>query len=61
MTSMDSESIGSEVNLRTAESIADAPLPTRSKLRMRQNLFVQFWRFASINLKMMRIILSGHH
>ncbi|WP_407687808.1 hypothetical protein [Mycobacterium sp. HUMS_1102779] len=61
MTSMDSESIDSEVNVRTAERIADAPLPTRSKLRMRQNLLVQFWRFTSINLKMMRIIFSGHH
>ena len=61
MTSMDSESIDSEVNTRTAERIADAPLPTRSKLRMRQNLLVQFWRFTSINLKMMRIIFSGHH
>lgn len=61
MTSMDSESIDSEVNVRTAERIADAPLPTRSTLRMRRNLLVQFWRFTSINLKMMRIIFSGHH
>jgi hypothetical protein len=61
MTSMDSASIDSEVNVLTAERIADAPLPTRSKLRMRQNLLVQFWRFTSINLKMMRIIFSGHH
>ncbi|TVS88985.1 hypothetical protein [Mycobacterium helveticum] len=61
MTSMDSESVDSEVNVRTAERIAGAPLPTRSKLRMRQNLLVQFWRFTSINLKMMRIIFSGHH
>lgn len=52
--------IYSEVDARTAERIADAPLPTRSTLRMRQNLFVQFWRFVRINLKMMRIISSGH-
>jgi len=58
---MDSESIDTEVNVRTAERIADAPLPTRSTLRMRRNLLVQFWRFTSINLKMMRIIFSGHH
>jgi hypothetical protein len=50
----------SDVDVRTAESIADAPLPTRAKLRMRQNLLVQGWRFASINLKMMRIIIHGH-
>ena len=48
------------VNARTAESIASAPLPTRRKLRLRQNLLVQAWRFARINLKMLRIIASGH-
>ncbi|EUA03853.1 hypothetical protein I547_2436 [Mycobacterium kansasii 824] len=48
------------MNVQTAERIADAPLPTGAKLRMRQNLLVQFWRFARINLKMMRIIFSGH-
>lgn len=58
--SMDDDSIDSEVNVRTAERIAHAPLPTRSKLRMRQNLLVQFWRFGCINLRMMRIIYSGH-
>ena len=58
--SMDDDSIDSEVNVRTAERIAHAPLPTRSKLRMRQNLLVQFWRFGRINLRMMRIIYSGH-
>ena len=57
---MDDDSINSEVNVRTAERIADAPLPTNAKLRMRQNLLVQFWRFARINLRMMRIIFSGH-
>lgn len=61
MTSMDSESIDSEVNIRTTERIADAPLPTRSTLRMRRNLLVQIWRFARINLKMMRIVFSAHH
>jgi hypothetical protein len=50
----------SEADARTAESIAYAPLPTRAKLRMRQNLVVQLWRFASINLKMLRVIFSGH-
>ena len=57
---MDDDSIDSEVNVRTAESIADAPLPTRWRLRMRQNLLIQSWRFARINLRMMRIIFSGH-
>ena len=50
----------SEVDLRTAERIADAPLPTASTLRKRQNPAVQLWRFARINLKMMRIITRAH-
>jgi hypothetical protein len=58
--SMGDDNIYSEVDARTAERIADAPLPTRATLRMRQNLLVQFWRFVRINLKMMRIINSGH-
>ncbi len=57
---MGDDNIYSEVDARTAERIADAPLPTRGTLRMRQNLLVQFWRFICINLKMMRIIYSGH-
>ncbi len=57
---MDNDRIGSDVDARTAERIADAPLPTRATLRRRQNLLVQFWRFIRINLKMSRIIFSGH-
>ncbi len=60
MDPTESDGIDSEANVRTAERIADAPLPTSATLRMRQNLFVQGWRFARINLKMMRIIFSGH-
>lgn len=50
----------SEVDQRTAERIADAPLPTAATLRMRHNPVIQFWRFVRINLKMMRIITGGH-
>ncbi len=57
---MGDDNIYSEVDARTAERIADAPLPTRATLRMRQNPLVQFWRFVRINLKMMRIVYSGH-
>lgn len=57
----DADKSGSDVDVRTAERIADAPLPTGAKLRMRQNLPVQMWRFVRINLKTMRIIFSGHH
>ncbi|WP_253842994.1 hypothetical protein [Mycobacterium colombiense] len=58
---MDDDSTDSPVNAATAERIANAPLPTRAKLRMRQNLLIQAWRFVRINTKMMRIIAGGHH
>lgn len=45
----------------TGESIASAPLPTPSTLRMRQNVFYQLFRFVAINLKMIRVIARGHH
>ena len=56
---MDDENTYSDVNALTAERIADAPLPTPGRLRMRQNVLVQFGRFILINLKMLRIIY-GH-
>jgi hypothetical protein len=59
-TLMDDNNIDSEVDSRTAESIAGAPLPTRATLRRRQNLLIQFWRFVGINIKMARIIFRGH-
>lgn len=42
------------------ERIAGAPLPTPRTLRRRKNLFFQLWRFALINLKMLRMIGKGH-
>lgn len=56
---MDVDNIYSDVNALTAERICDAPLPTPARLRMRQNILVQFWRFIRINVKMLRIIY-GH-
>lgn len=56
---MDDNTVDSEANIHTAESIADAPLPTPATLRMRQNVPFQFWRFARINLKMMRGLSSA--
>lgn len=41
----------------TTEDIARAPLPTRTTLRARQSLVVQFVRFLAINAKMVRIIV----
>ncbi len=44
----------------TDERIASAPLPTDRALRMRSNVPVQLWRFARINLRMVRMIRRGH-
>lgn len=38
-----------------------APLPTAKTLRQRKNLVIQAYRFIAINLKMVGIILKGHH
>lgn len=52
---------GQTVNARTTEGIESAPLPTARKLRQRQSLLIQSWRFVRFNLRMMRIIRSGNH
>lgn len=36
------------------------PLPTKSTLFWRKNIFWQVWRFIVLNLKIMRIIVGGH-
>jgi hypothetical protein len=43
------------------DSIAHAPLPTAKTLRSRTSLPVQVWRFAAINVRMMRMVVKGHH
>lgn len=48
----------------TAEPVADlskAPLPTPKTLRMRRNLPFQFTRFLAFNMRIMRMVLKGHH
>jgi hypothetical protein len=42
------------------ERIAAAPLPTARTLKRRSSLRVQTWRFAQINLRMIRMIRKGH-
>ncbi|MCB2174813.1 MAG: hypothetical protein KQH57_03335 [Actinomycetales bacterium] len=42
------------------EAIASSPLPTPKTLARRRNVVFQFYRFAAINLKMMRVIARGH-
>jgi hypothetical protein len=43
------------------EAIANAPLPTEKTLRFRKNILIQLWRFTAINIKMVKMILKGHH
>lgn len=42
-------------------SIAQAPLPTEKTVRARTNLIVQVWRFAAINVRMLKMVRKGHH
>lgn len=42
-------------------SIAHAPLPTPKTVRARTSLPVQLWRFAAINVRMLRMVFKGHH
>ena len=47
--------------MNTAEEhIASAPLPTERTLLLRSNIPFQLWRFAVINLRMLRMIRKGH-
>lgn len=43
------------------QSIGQAPLPTEKTVRARTNLFIQFWRFLAINMRMMKMVRKGHH
>jgi hypothetical protein len=43
------------------DSIAQAPLPTPDTLKSRTSLPKQAIRFGAINIKMIRMILKGHH
>lgn len=41
------------------ERVAGAPPPTAKTLRRRKSLLMQSWRFAVLNLKMLRMIGKG--
>lgn len=42
-------------------AVSKAPLPTPATLRARKNLLIQSWRFIAINIRMVKMILKGHH
>ncbi len=37
------------------------PIPTKFTLWLRRNILVQLFRFVVINIKVMRIVIGGHH
>jgi len=56
--------IMTEPTQATADPIADlskAPLPTARTLKARQNIFGQFLRFVAFDLRIMRMVIKGHH
>ena len=44
-----------------ATDLSRAPLPTEKTLRMRRNLPYQATRFIAYNLRIMRMVVKGHH
>jgi len=42
-------------------SFDQAPLPTQKQIRARNNLAIQAWRFAVLNLKMIGMVRKGEH
>lgn len=49
-----------ESNGPTAD-LSKAPLPTSRTLRARQNVPLQFFRFVAFDLRIMRMVIKGHH
>lgn len=55
MSDMTNETFSPTPDLRSA------PLPTERTLRMRRNLPYQAYRFAAFNLRIVRMVVKGHH
>lgn len=41
--------------------LSGAPRPIEKTLKMRKNIFLQLWRFVSLNLRMVAMIFKGDH
>ena len=41
--------------------LSKAPLPTAKTLGARRNVWLQFWRFVAFDLRIMRMVIKGHH
>lgn len=41
--------------------LSRSPMPTAKTLNYRKNVFVQFFRFVAFDLRIMRMVIKGHH
>lgn len=41
--------------------LSGAPRPIDKTLKMRKNVLFQFWRFVSLNVRMVAMIFKGDH
>ncbi|CAB4991808.1 unannotated protein [freshwater metagenome] len=47
--------------MSSISTFSDARIPTAGEVRARRNLFIQGWRFAVLNVKMIVMVTRGHH
>ena len=48
-------------NTQPTADLSKAPLPTEKTLKARKSLPFQATRFAAFNVRIMRMVLKGHH
>jgi hypothetical protein len=51
----------SETPASTVADLSKSPLPTRKTLSQRRNVVLQFFRFVRFDLRIMRMVIKGHH
>jgi hypothetical protein len=51
----------SETPASTVADLSRLPMPTRRTIARRQNLVLQFFRFVSFDLRILRMVAKGHH
>ena len=47
--------------MSTVTTFPNARVPSAGEVKARGNLFVQAWRFAVLNTKMIVMVTKGHH
>lgn len=45
----------------TGVDLSRSPMPTAKTLGYRKNVLLQFFRFVAFDLRIMRMVLKGHH